>query len=1077
MTFGSRLLKAAFVLLMIPAFIAVSVAQDADTDSKSKDIFANLKFRNLGPAVAGGRVAAVAGVAGQPNIYYVGAAAGGVFKTADGGLTWKPVFEHENVASIGALAIAQSNPNVIYVGTGEAKPRNDISTGKGVYVSSDAGASWRHIGLENVGQISRVIVSPANPDVVYVAALGRVWGTNPDRGVFRTTNGGKSWDKVLYVDDKTGATDMVMQPGNPNVLFAAMWQVRRYPWMLDDGGPNSAIYRSVDGGTTWKRLTQDMPKGPLGKIGLAIAPSEPNHVYALIETKSGVLWDSRDLGDHWTKVTDNRMFNARPFYFSRLEVSPDNPSKIYFLSFDIVISEDGGKTGKRARGLHPDNHTIWIDPKNPERVIAGNDGGVYVSTDGGGNWRYLDNLPIEQYYMVATDDESPYLVCGGLQDNNGWCGPSNSLSRGGIIGADWWTVVGGDGEYVVPAGNKSHTIYADSQNGFIQRLDSENGMSSFIRPYLHGVGNMAPSDLKYRFNWTSPIAVAPHDPNTLYLGGNVLFKSSNGGKDWTPVSGDLTRNDKSKQVSSGGPIWFDLSGAETYDTILSMSLSPVDSNVIWVGTDDGLVQVTRDGGKTWTNATANLKGVPEWGRVQQIESSPFDAGTAYVAFDLHEIDNDKPYVYKTHDFGKTWTAIMKGLPETDPARVIRENPNKKGMLVLGTETGLFYSHDEGATWTALKSNFPTVPTYDIQFHKKQHDLLVATHGRGLFILDDITPLEETTPEVLASDFHVYSTAPATKWHMWNKRGFSQAGFVTPNPPSGGVITYYLKSEIEPTPEQKRKRQSPVKITITDESGNPVRTVYGPSKKGINRATWNLSYQEATRLNFVPERPENEFFDVAMGPPALPGTYKVNVTVNGKTETQTLAVSPDPRYPFDMDAAKATLKVALEVRDEVSALHEMLNRVESLKSQLATVQKLLATDDDASASAVAYKPVVEQARSLEKRLKGFEEGIYLTEAQPEGSDRLHFLSKLQDRLEGLLRSVQMSGYNNPPNPLVLEEMAALKGELQKTLGEFNAMVSGDVTNFNKLALEKGANTLYAGNAIELKGGAASSSAGK
>jgi photosystem II stability/assembly factor-like uncharacterized protein len=687
-----------------------AAASSAAVAEEAKDPLDNMRFRNLGPAVGGGRVTAVTGIPGKANVYYVGAAGGGVFVTQDGGLSWKPIFEKEASASIGAIALAPSNPNLIWVGTGEKNPRNDVITGKGIYFSPDAGATWKFMGLKDAGQISNIEIDPTDPNRVFVGVLGHVWGPNVDRGVFRTTDGGKSWQKVLFVDENTGAISLVMEPGNPKVLFAGMWNVRRYPWMLDSGGTSGGIFRSVDGGDTWKKLKDGLPEEATGRIGLAAAPSNPRHIYADVENKKGVLYESTDLGDHWRFVSNNHLLTARPFYFSELMVAPNDENKIYFLSFNIMLSEDSGKTARPTSArVHVDHHAMWIDPQDPNRIINGNDGGVYISGDAGRTWRYLDNLPIEQFYSVAADDNAPYNLCGGLQDNNGWCGPSNSLGRGGITGFEWYTVTGGDGEYAVPAGHGSHTVYVDSQNGSIQRLNVENGMSTFIRPYLHGVQTMKPADLKYRFNWTSPIAVSPNDPNEVYLGGSALFRSSDGGAHWKAISPDLTRNDKTKQLSSGGSIELDLSGAETFGAILAISVSPIDTKTIWVGTDDGVVQVTRDGGEHWTNTTAAMTGLPQWGRIQQIEASPNDVNSAYVAVDFHEVDNNKPYAFKTHDGGKTWTSIAEGLPGEDPARVIREDPNRKGFLVCGTDTGLFYSDDDGAHWTALKSNFPTVP--------------------------------------------------------------------------------------------------------------------------------------------------------------------------------------------------------------------------------------------------------------------------------------------------------------------------------------------------------------------------------
>jgi photosystem II stability/assembly factor-like uncharacterized protein len=1054
------------------------------TEAKPDDIMENIKFRNLGPAIAGGRVTVVVGVPGQPNLYYIGAAAGGVFKTIDGGISWKPIFEKEPVASIGAVALAPSNPNLIWVGTGEANIRNDVVTGHGVYFSPDAGASWKFMGLADVGQISSVIVHPTNPDIVYVGALGHAWAPNPDRGVYRTTDGGKTWQKVLFVDDKTGVGDMIMDPGNPMVLFAGMWQVQRFPWELVSGGPSSGLYRSTDGGSTWKKLTEGLPEAPLGRIGLAAAPSNPNHIYALVEAKKGRLWDSHDLGDHWTQVSDNHMLTVRGFYFSHLFVAPNSEEKIYFLSYLIAESTDGGKTAHPiSRGVHPDHHALWIDPQDPNRLIEGNDGGVYISSDAGQHWRYLDNLPIEQFYAVAADDHTPYNLCGGLQDNNAWCGPSNSLGRGGITGFDWMTVAGGDGEYAVPAPGSSSLIYVDSQNGSIAQLDSQTGLARRIRPYLAGVEEFPPSDLKYRFNWTSPIATSRTDPNEVYLGANVLFKSTDSGTHWNAISPDLTRNDKSKQVVSGGPIEYDISGAETYDTILSMSISPVDPKVIWVGTDDGVVQVTRDGGEHWTNVSANIPKLPEWGRIQQIEAGPFSADTADVAVDFHETDDTHPYVFKTHDFGKTWAAISKGLPGGDPARVVREDPNHQGFLVVGTDTGLFYSTNDGDEWKPLKSDFPTAPIYDLKFIKSTHDLVIATHGRGLFVLDNITPLEEMTTQIAAEDFHLFPMLTARRWHMWNKHGFSSGGFTSPNPPEGASIDYYAKSEIKEKPAGQgdegqggqnpgiRPDRGPVKITIADADGKVVNTLHGPAKAGFNRMSWSLDYEGPTRLAFVrgEQEEENPLFNRNAGPPVDPGTYKITVTVKGQSQSQTVQVEADPRFHVDKSVFEAQTKAALEVRDEVSALNRALNRLENLHTQIAALEKVLQASGEGNEEMVpaSYRPVLQEAKALDKKLRKIETDVYNTEVQPAGEDDIHYLARFHDRLTGIMRGA-MASYDQPPSEIVLEEMATLRKELETHLQEFNNFLKTDVTAFNKMALEKGANTLFAGDTIELKG---------
>ncbi len=1107
--------KIVFALLVIVGISAPAPAQTAapKTTEAKPDPFDTLRFRNLGPAVGGGRVAAVAGVPGRSSTFYVGAAGGGVWKTTDNGVTWKAIFEKESTASIGAIALAPSNPNIVWVGTGEGNPRNDVITGKGVFFSPDGGLSWKSMGLENTGAITQIVVHPTNPDIVYVGVLGHVWGPNKERGVYRTRDGGKTWEQVLFVDDRTGASDLVMDASNPLVLFAGMWHMERYPWMLVSGGDSSGIYRSTDGGSTWKKLTEGLPKGVQGRTGLAVAPSNPSHVYALIESKQGALWDSNDLGDHWRLVSSNKSLVYRGFYFTTLYVSPESENHLYFLSFGIMESLDGGRTVQTiGRGVHPDHHSLWIDPKDPSRLVEGNDGGVYISSDAGKTWAFLDNIPIEQFYMVAADDERPYLLCGGLQDNNGWCGPSATLGRGGISGAEWWTASGGDGEYIVPAGHKSNIIYAESQNGSVQRVDAKTGVSDGIRPYLHGVTDMKAADLKYRFNWTTPIAVSPTDPKTLYLGGNVLLKSSDGGINWKTVSPDLTRNDKTKQQPSGGPVFLDQSGAETFDTILSIAISPTDENVIWIGTDDGLVQMTHDGGQSWHNVTP--KGVPEWGRLQQIEVSPFSPDTAYIALDYHEVDNNKPYVFKTHDGGKTWVSIANGLPQNDPARVVRENPNKRGMLVLGNDTGLFYSVDEGDHWTPIKSNFPTAPIYDLKYVKASHDLVVATHGRGLFVLDDLTPVEEFSTQVAAKDFQLFSSLPAERWRPGGRgRGFTMGEFSAPNPPSGVVVTYYLSKELpvrsgrgqggpgaqggEQAPAEGEAQaeaagtpggsgmggpggqRGPVKIVVTDGNGQAVRTFYGPGHKGINRAVWNMRYDDAVRFTPPPapgargasqEQEERAFMFGGGGPAALPGNYKIAVTAAGETQNGSVTVEPDPRFPFDMETAKAQLQTALEVRGWVTALNEALTRTENLKAQIATVQRVLGPPrgeaDDGGVTNAAYGPVLEQARAVQRKLNTFEDKLYNLEAVGDSAGRLHYLARFQDRLNGVYRAVNQP-YNSAPNAMVQDELTECKKLLDGYLVEFNELLKTDVAGFNKLASEKGASTLFAGEPVAIK----------
>src|SRR6266480_1915713 len=989
------------------------------------DSLNNLTFRNLGPSVAGGRVAAVAGVPGDRNVYYVGAAAGGVWKTIDGGDSWEAVFKDQPTSSIGAVAVAPSNPNVVWVGTGEGNPRNDVVDGRGVFMSPDAGKTWQFMGLGDVGQVSQIVIDPANPDIVFVAALGHVWAPNAERGVYRTADGGKTWQKVLFVNDSTGAAHLVMVPGNPRMLFAGMWQFVRRPWELVSGGAGSGIYRSKDGGLTWERLNQGLPSGLTGNTAVAVGPTNPSHVYALIETNEGMLWDSKDQGDHWTKVSDFHGLSARPFYFSLMHVSPVDDRKLFFSSYLLLRSDDGGKTTTPIdRGVHVDHHALWIDPQNPDRMIQGNDGGVYVAENGAKSWRFLNNLPIGQFYMVAADNNTPYMLCGGLQDNNAWCGPSSSVggggggggggAGGGLNGAEWFTVAGGDGEYAVPAPSDSSILYVDSQNGNITRVDLKTGLNRSIRPYLPGVKDMKPATLPYRFNWTSPIAVSPRDANTVYLGGNVVFKSTDGGEHWVAISPDLTRNDKSKQVTSGGPINYDISGAETYNTILTVNLAPTDSNVIWVGTDDGLVQVTRDGGKTWSNVSGHFPGLTKdvEGRVYQIGISPFDAGAAYIAIDRHELDDRRPYVYKTDDYGKTWVDIGKGLPQDVSARVVRENPNLRGFLVVAT------------------------------------------------------------------DFHVFGTQPAQIRVRPRRPGVAPTRFTTPNAPAGAVIDYYLKAALDTgaaTPGQgepgrgERSRRGRVILTVTDSRGDTVAVdSSGPGKQGVNRYVWNLRHAGPTRLAF--ERPtgaedeENPFRNVG-GPRAVPGTYTVTVAAGGRTATKTVTVEPDPILGGDPARFAAQLRAGLEWRNATSALNEMLNRITSLETQLKNTQQALR--DNAAGDTAAAAPVTRQGRELGRKLKELKDSLYNSDVQRDaGQDDIHYLNRFQERLQGLGFGLALA-YAQPPNEVVAARLKELRAALADYIAKFNELVRTDVAGFNKTAQEHGAPVLVAGAPVEVK----------
>ncbi len=1073
--------------LLLTAVLALPSAGHAQSGRTHAppDTLASISFRNIGPSVAGGRVSSVVGVPGKPGVYYVGSAGGGVWKTTDAGDSWKAVFAQQPVSSIGAVALAPSNPSLVWVGTGEANIRNDITNGHGVYFSPDAGKTWEPRGLEDVGQIERIVVSPDDPDEVFVAAVGHAWTPNPERGVFKTTDGGKTWRKVLFVNDTTGAIDLVMDPGNPRVLLAAMWQMQRLPWTLNDGGAGSGIYRSTDGGEHWTKLSQGLPDGPLGRIALGIAPTNPDHAYALVEAKKGMLWSSEDLGDHWHMVSDDHALDVRPFYFSQVNVAPDDENRVYFSGFQLMMSNDGGHTAHAIdQGVHVDHHALWIDPKDPDRMIQGNDGGAFLTRNGGKSWTFLNNLPIEQFYMVSADGNDPYTLCGGLQDNSAWCGPSSGGS-----GQDWYTVTGGDGEYAVAAPSDSNIIYTDSQNGSISRLDKATGVRKSIQPYLPSVSDMAPSQLEYRFNWTSPIAVSPHDANTVYIGANVLFESTDGGDHWQPVSPDLTRNEKDKQVVPGGPIQYDISGAETYNTIISVTLAPTaPDSVIWVGTDDGLVQVTRDGGKTWTEVGHNMPGRPriDGGRVYQVGVSPYDAGTAYVAVDYHMYDDNHPYVFRTSDYGKSWTPIAKGLPAFGSAHVVRESPNRKGFLVLGTDNALYYSRDDGATWNRFHGGFPTAPVWDVGFVRRDHDLLVATHGRGLFVLNGLTPLEDYDAAA-ADSFQLFPVATATFDAGRPLRHPEASRYRVDSPPRGAIIDYYLPEDVA------RKSGGPsggasgrgvpggsrggragraggsgagqAQVAVLDASGDTIATGKAPGSAGFDRYEWNLHYDGPARLEMAGGGGGGYMSRFNVGPPVVPGTYTVAVTANGVTRKQTVKVAPDPGHPADMADFRAQTKAGLELTNRISALNRMLNRIESLKDQIGHVHQAVKSADRADDSAV--KPALAKADSVRRSLQVLEDSLYNTQVQERASeDDIHYLSRFRDRLTGL-RFALAFGYASPPRPAVEVQMQALGAQEDAYIQQFNGILSGGVATYDRAAGQAGLPVLVTGGPIRVR----------
>jgi photosystem II stability/assembly factor-like uncharacterized protein len=1015
-----------------------------DTDISEDKPFKGMRYRPIGP-FRGGRSLTASGIPGDPSTYYFGATGGGVWKSTDGALTWTSVFDKEGTSSIGSLAVAPSDPNIIYVGTGEACVRGNISHGDGVYKSLDGGKTWKNIGLRDSRAIGRLIVHPRNPDVVFVAALGHPFGPNSERGVFRTTDGGKNWEKVLYKDENTGAIDITFDPKNPNVLFASLWEVRRTPWSLTSGGPGSGLYRSGDGGTTWKRLEKHgLPEGPYGRVGVAVAANS-RRVYALIEAKEGGIYRSDDDGDTWQWVNASRSFQQRAWYYMHIIADPQDESTVYVLNVEFYRSTDAGRTFNRIKVPHGDNHGLWIDPTNSRRMVASNDGGATVSTDGGTTWSREDNQPTAQFYHVITDNRTPYYVYGAQQDNSTIAIASRS-DKAMIDKPDWYSVGGGEAGYIAPYPPDPNIVYAGDYEGVITRFDKHTGQVKNIgvQPLLSDGSGAA--SIEHRFQWTAPIVISPHDPNVLYHASETLFKTSDGGMHWDAISPDLTRNDKTKQEISGGPINKDDTGTEYYGTIFAVAESPLVKGLIWAGTDDGLIHYTRDGRKNWSNVTP--KELPEWSRISLIDASPHDAGTAYVAVDRHQFDDMHPYIYKTSDYGKTWTKLVRGIPENTFVRAVREDPKKKGLLFAGTETGVYVSFNDGADWRALRLNLPTVPIHDLVVH--DNDLVLATHGRSFWILDDVSPLREFTDEISKADVHLYTPAAAVRLHAVEDA--PKPVLAGQNPPPGAVIYYYLKDK--PAKELKIELLDAAGSVIRSYSSNRFEPLHEPldpeDKKpekeikpepGLNRFVWDLRYEDAAR---VPNYYLFEYGDGGRGPFALPGKYTVRLTVDGKSQTAPLDLKLDPRVQLGQQDLEKQFNLHLQIRDTLSRLYNTVNQMEDLRSQLAGLKKRLPENDSS-------KQVLAAASDLDQKMVTLRDEMVQFKIRA-NEDSLAYPQKLDSHL-AFLAIVVSEGSDSAPTQAALEQFEKEKKQADEFQARWEALQQTEVAAFQKLAAEQ------------------------
>jgi photosystem II stability/assembly factor-like uncharacterized protein len=1061
---------------------AATAAATPDPDGP----FAGLKYRLVGP-FRGGRATGVSGVIGDPNTFYFGASAGGLWKTVDAGVTWKPLWDNFPEASpaVGAVAVAPSDPKILYVGTGETNIRGDVVMGNGLYKSTDAGKTWRFSGLRDSQVIGRIIVDPKNPDSVYVAALGHLFGDNEERGIFHSVDGGKTWKKVLYVDNKTGGVDVAFDPSNTKIMWAGMWQAYRKPWIMESGGPGSGLYKSVDGGETWTRQSGGgLPEGIYGRINVAPTPN-PNRIYAMIEAKKGGLYRTDDGGKTWALINDKNDYRQRAWYFNTVFADPKNADVVYVMNTSAYRSTDAGKTFKSLHTRHGDDHELWIDPTDTKRMVNSNDGGGTVTVDGGETWSSQHNQPTAQFYHVATDDQFPYHLYGSQQDS-GTVDIATAGREGQITDADWQDVGGGESGFVVPDPVNPDVVYADSYDSDITQYNVKTGAIRQITPWPWLPMGWAPKDLKHRFQWTAPVMISRFDPHALYMGAEVLYKSTDGGGSWTQISPDLTRNDKSKQEGSGGPLTKDNTSIETYDTIFDVAESPLDKNMLWVGSDDGLVHLTRDGGAHWADVTP--KGLPEWATVQVIEPDAHNPAVAYMAADRHRLDDPKPYIFRTEDYGQTWTQITDGIPADAYAHVVRADPERKGLLYAGTELGLYISYDDGAHWRPFQLNLPVTPVHDLVIHGAS--LAIATHGRAFWVLDDLTPVRQWSPEVEASKAHLFAPTPANHTVFGGRGPSLEAGA---NPPGGAVISYWLSPSIgkarpargadakkdddkkdgdKKDGDKKKDEFDPldarIKLEILDADGKVIRAfpeppIEAPKAKaapvvakeeekpqgeeedgpkpikvphfaGLNSFVWDERYAGALPI------PHEPLWDGSVaGPQAVPGHYQVRLTVDGVSQTQPLEIQPDPRGITTPDGLKRQFELHSAINAEVTVVHRAILDIVSARGRIDAARKAAKGKPDAA-------KVMAAADALEAKLVPVEEALYQPRSHA-GEDALNFPVKLDNQIAAL--GIDVTYSDVAPTEQEEQMFVELKGDADRQLALWEDIKAHDLAAFDKM----------------------------
>ncbi|HAS46621.1 MAG TPA: glycosyl hydrolase [Microscillaceae bacterium] len=1000
-------------------------SKSSPTQSDQK-YFKSMKWRNIGPN-RGGRAAAVTGVPGKPDLYYMGATGGGVWKTEDAGTTWKNISDGFFGGSIGAIAVSEYDNNVIYVGGGETTVRGNVSHGDGVWKSVDAGKTWTHIGLKDSRHIGRIRVHPKNPDVVYVAALGHLFGPNQERGVYRTTDGGKTWKRVLFANENAGAIDLVLDPNNPRVMYASTWRIRRTPYSLESGGKGSALWKSTDGGNTWMNLhekSKGLPKGVLGIIGVTVSPVNSNRVWAIVEHKNGGVFRSDDGAKTWRKINSERKLRQRAWYYTRIYADTKNEDIVYVLNVRFHRSKDGGKTYESIRTPHGDHHDLWISPNNNYHMAVADDGGAQISKSQGASWSTYMNQPTAQFYRVSVDNSYPYRLYAGQQDNSAI--RISSTARPRNIRA-WESTAGGESGHIVADPKNNDIVYGGSYDGFLIKQNHKTQQRQSVDVYPDNPMGWGAKDLKYRFQWNFPIFFSPNDPNVLYTAAQVLFKTTNGGQSWTPISKDLTRNDKTKMESSGGPITKDNTSVEYYGTIFAACESPYEKDLLWVGSDDGLVHVSRDGGKSWNNVTP--KGMPEWMMINSVEPHPTIKGGCYIAGTRYKLDDFKPYLYLTTDYGKTWKKITNGIKDNHFTRVVRADPKRKGLLYAGTEYGMYVSFDDGANWKSLQLNLPQVPITDLAI--KNDDLIAATQGRAFWILDDLTPLHQLNDEVKKSTAYLFK--PRKTYNGNASRGARMSYYLKDKPGKDSPVTIDIMDAndklIARYTTKKSKSKKPVKV-----NGVTVRKL--KAKKGSNMMTWNMRYEGAERFKGL-----ILWFGNRAGPRAVPGKYKVKLTAAGKTQTQEFEIVKDPRIEASQADLEEQFKFLVEVRDKVTETHQAIKQIRKIRKDIKGVSARLGDNK-------SMKDVVDMGKEIIKKITKIEKELYQTKNRS-GQDPLNFPIRLNNKLS-TVGAYAGFAYTKPTRGMyevkkditakINVQLKALKGVISTDIPKFNALVS-------------------------------------